>query len=77
MASYTTITSDKSKKTALLLCCLGYFGLGGFHYFYVGRYLRGIVWFLTAGLFFIGTLADTVKIASGSFRDNVGVPLRQ
>ena len=29
------------------------------------------------GLFGIGTVVDTIKIASGGFKDNVGAPLRQ
>lgn len=75
MANYTTQTSDKSKKTALILCaCLGYFGI---HYFYVGRIGKGILYFCTFGLCGIGWIVDIIKIASGGFTDNVGAPLRQ
>ena len=77
MADYVTNTSDKKKGTALLLCCLGIIGIGGIHYFYVGRYIMGILYFCTCGMFFIGTIIDIIKIASGSFMDNVGVPLRE
>ena len=75
MANYTTITSDKSKQTALWCCILG--GMFGIHQFYVGRIGRGLLYFFTGGLFCIGWIADIIKIASGSFLDNAGVPLRK
>lgn len=75
MANYVTNTSDKKKMTALLLCI--FFGVLGAHYFYVGRIGRGIVALFTLNLFLIGQIIDIVKIATGSFRDNVGAPLRQ
>lgn len=77
MSQYVTQTSDKKKGTALLLCCLGYIGFAGLHYFYVGKYGKGVLYLLTFGWFFIGTVIDTIKIASGSFCDNVGAPLRE
>ena len=77
MANYVTNTSDKNKKVALLLCCLGYVGVGGLHYFYVGRYIKGLLYLCTGGLCMICTIIDTIKIASGGFKDNVGAPLRQ
>lgn len=76
MANYVTNTSDKQKGTALLLCCLGFLGIGGIHYFYVGRYGKGILFLLTGGMFFFGTIIDLIKIASGGFTDNTGAPLR-
>lgn len=76
MANYVTSTSDKKKGTALLLCCIGFLGFGGLHYFYVGRYGKGILYLLTGGLFVIGTILDLLKIASGGFTDNAGAPLR-
>lgn len=77
MSQYVTQTSDKNKKTALLLCCLGFLGIGGIHYFYVGRYGKGLLFLFTGGFFLIGTILDLMAIASGSFRDNVGAPLRE
>lgn len=77
MSNYTTITSDKSKRKALMLCLLGILGIGGIHYFYVGRYGMGLLYFLTCGMFFLGTIADLIKIASGGFKDNAGAPLRE
>lgn len=77
MANYVTNTSDKSKKTAMILCCLGFAGIGGLHYFYVGKYGKGLLYLCTVGFFMVGTIKDTISIASGGFRDNVGAPLRE
>lgn len=74
MANYVTQTSDKNKTIALLLCILdGFFGL---HQFYVGKIGTGVLYLFTAGLFCFGWIADILKIAVDSFRDNVGAPLR-
>lgn len=75
MANYTTITSDKSKKTALLCCIFG--GFLGIHQFYVGKFGKGFLYMFTVGLLCFGWIADIIKIASGSFLDNAGAPLRQ
>lgn len=77
MANYTTITSDKSKKMAMILCCLGFVGIGGIHDFYLGKIVRGIIKLLTINWFLIGTIIDLISIAVGSYRDNSGAPLRQ
>jgi len=75
VANYTTITSDRSKKTALWCCILG--GLFGVHQFYVGKFGKGFLYLFTVGLFGIGWIIDIIKIASGNFLDNAGAPLRQ
>jgi restriction system protein len=77
MPHYNTPTSDKSRFTALKLCLLGFLGISGLHYFYVGRLRRGFLFFFTLGLFHLGTLKDIVDIFFGAFRDNVGMPLRR
>lgn len=66
---YKTI-SRKSKSTTITLCCLGFFGLGGFHRFYTGKIGTGILWFLTVGCFGIGTIMDLVSIIINKFYDN-------
>lgn len=75
MANYVTSTSDKKKKTALLLCVFG--GVLGLHQFYVGNIKKGIIYFFTCGLFTIGWFVDIISILLGTFKDNVGIPLRQ
>ena len=74
MANYQTNTSDKSKKTALIVCLVG--GILGLHYFYVGRIKTGLVRMVTLNLFLVGWIIDIISIAMGGFRDNVGAPLR-
>lgn len=67
----TTISiSRKNKSTAIALCCLGFFGLGGIHRFYTGKVGTGIIWFLTVGCFGIGTVMDLVSLIINKFDDN-------
>ncbi len=77
MGEYTTITSDKSKKKAILLACLGFVGLGGIHDFYLGRYGMGILKLFTLNFCMFGTILDLINLASGSYRDNIGAPIRK
>lgn len=74
MANYVTNTSDKRRTTALLLCI--FFGWFGAHRYYVGKIGTGILYTFTAGLFFVGWIIDIFKILLGTFKDNVGNPLR-
>jgi TM2 domain-containing membrane protein YozV len=75
MSRYVVITSDKKKITALLLCI--FLGVFGAHQFYVGKIGKGLLYLFTVGLFGIGWIVDIIKILTGSFRDNVGAPLRR
>jgi len=74
MPNYVTITSDKRKWVAFFLCLFG--GVLGLHQFYVGRISKGFLYILTLGLFLFGWFIDLFKILNGTFRDNVGQPLR-
>lgn len=60
-------TSHKSKIAALLLCF--FFGFYGVHYFYVGRFGMGILYFLTYGFCGVGWIVDIVRILLGQFKD--------
>lgn len=67
--------SRKSKTTALLLCIfLG--GLGA-HRFYVGKGGTGILYLFTVGFFGVGWIIDIIRIATGSYRDEFDLPLKQ
>lgn len=74
MANYQTMTSDKNKDTALILCIFG--GMFGLHQFYVGNIGKGILYLFTVGFFVFGWIGDIFKILLGTFLDNTGVPLR-
>lgn len=64
----------KSKAKTFVIALL--FGLLGFHRFYVGKNLTGILYFLTCGLFGIGWIVDCVLILTGAFKDSEGKPLK-
>jgi len=66
--------SNKDTTTTMLLCL--FLGIWGVHRFYVGKIGSGIVYFLTAGVFGIGSLIDMFSIAFGSFFDKKGNKLR-
>lgn len=75
-ASYDRMTSPKSKKTALWLCCLGLLGIGGIHDFYLGRIGSGIVKFMTVNFFWLGNFVDILKITNNEYRDSKGLFVR-
>ena len=76
-AYYVSLTSNKSKITAILLCLLGVLGIAGIHRFYVGKVFTGILWLITFGLLGLGTLIDLIQLFLGNFTDNVNQPLRK
>lgn len=53
----------KSKPLAFLLWCLCLGGICGVHRMYLGRWVSGIVWFLTFGLLFFGQLLDLLFLS--------------
>lgn len=72
-----TTTSHKSKQTTLILCLIGFVGLGGLHDFYVGKIGMGIVKLFTLNFFGIGTVIDLIKIEGGTYTDGAGVAIRK
>lgn len=59
MATGVYLSSHKKKRTALLLCI--FTGMFRGHYFYVGRFMKGLL--------------DIIKIMRGRLKDNNGLPL--
>ena len=64
--------SHRSRILAIILCCVGFVGLGGLHRLYVGKLGTGILWLVTGGLLGIGTIVDLISLIIGTFTDNAG-----
>ncbi len=45
-----------------ILCALGFVGIAGLHRFYLGKPMSGLLYFMTGGLFGIGTLFDLLRM---------------
>jgi TM2 domain-containing membrane protein YozV len=69
------IESKKLFWLALVFCFIGFFGIAGLHRLYTGKLGSGVIYLLTCGWFFIGTIIDLILIANGSWRCNDGTPL--
>lgn len=62
------MTSNKSNVNAFLLA--SFLGIFGIHRFYVGKYISGIIQFLTLGAFGIWALIDWLDIIYERFTDS-------
>lgn len=68
--------SKKSRSVSVFLCLIGFTPfISGLHRFYVGRPWTGLLYFLTGGLFFIGTALDLIVLIAGAFGDGKGRPV--
>ena len=57
----------------LILTLIGFFGFAGLHRFILGQIGLGILYLLTAGLCFIGTIVDLVNYKSLAYEYNVRI----
>ncbi len=60
----------KDQQTMLLLCLLGFVGFAGIHRLVKGDIALGILYLVTAGFCFIGTIIDLININSLAFEYN-------
>ena len=49
----------------------------GIHDFYLGKIGKGLIKLCTCNWFMLGWIVDLIKIAIGSYKDNVNAPLRK
>lgn len=66
----------KSKGVAYLLWLVSVFGALGFHRFYIGKIGTGLIWFLTGGLFFVGSIYDLFSLGSMVDQYNTNIELK-
>ena len=52
----------KSAVAAYLLWWLVFLGIAGIHRFYVGKWISGLLWLITGGLFLFGQAIDVILI---------------
>lgn len=60
----------KDQQTMLLLCLIGLLGVAGIHRLVAGDIVLGILYLITAGFCFIGTIIDAVNIRSITYEFN-------
>lgn len=51
----------RDAQTIMLMALIGFIGVSGVHRFYLGQVGMGLLYLLTAGLCFIGTIVDLVN----------------
>lgn len=60
----------KEPQIILLTAIVGFFGVAGIHRFLIGQIGMGILYLLTAGLCFIGTIVDIINYKNLAFEYN-------
>lgn len=63
----------KDSQMVLILTLIGFFGFAGLHRFILGQVGLGILYLLTVGLCFIGTIVDLVNYKSLAYEYNLKV----
>lgn len=63
----------KDMNTTLILCILGFVGLAGIHRLYLGMIGTGVIYLMTGGLFYIGTILDLLNYRDMNNMENVTI----
>ena len=63
----------KDSQMILILTLIGFFGFAGLHRFILGQIGLGILYILTVGLCFIGTIVDLVNYKSLTYEYNIKI----
>lgn len=63
----------KDSQMVLILTLIGFFGFAGLHRFILGQIGLGVLYLLTVGLCFIGTIVDLVNYKSLAYEYNLKV----
>ncbi|RMH29613.1 MAG: NINE protein [Planctomycetota bacterium] len=61
----------KSTGVGYLFWLFVFIGFAGIHRFYAGKWVTGIIWLLTGGLFLIGQIVDLFLIPGMIERANI------
>ncbi|NKB36029.1 MAG: NINE protein [Gammaproteobacteria bacterium] len=71
-ADYQYVAGSKDYDISWIL--LTFLGLFGIHRFYMGKWITGIIWFFTGGLFLLGYLYDYWTLNEQVDEVNRGIP---
>lgn len=66
MASRAFDGPQKDPGIALVLTIIGFFFVAGLQYFYLGKYIKGILFLFTLGFFYIGTIISLFTIRNAT-----------
>ncbi|MCD8368945.1 MAG: NINE protein [Clostridiales bacterium] len=69
-----TISLKSWRMRSILCFSLGVFGA---HRFYTGKYISGVIWAVTFGVFGVGWLTGVVMVLTGHFKDKSGAVIRR
>ena len=69
-------SSTKSSSVAYLLWFLSFFGVFGFHRFYLGKIGTGLLWFFTLGVFGFGAFIDLFTLGNQVAQYNTNEELK-
>lgn len=61
---------QKDPGIALVLTIVGFFFVAGLQYFYLGKYLKGILFLVTIGFLYIGTIISLFTIGHATRQVN-------